>query len=272
MDLSNIRLVGLDLDGTLLHDDKILSDRTRNAIEHLHKKGIEIVPITGRPYAGVPDFLKNMECIDYIISNNGSYIMRNNEIVFNFAMDREKASEIMSIIAGDDCMVEVFSGGWGYIEQYVDDFYHKVIPEDSPSGEYIYGSRKIIDSIDELMGSVDGVDELFVICVKDGTRERIIDLIKDIDGIQYWKFADDFIEITKKGTDKGTALKRLCEEIGIDLADTIAFGDGENDLPFLNTAGVAVAMANAADAVRAKADIVTLSNNEDGVAHILEQI
>lgn len=272
MDLSNIKLVGLDLDGTLLHDDKAFSQRNRDAIINLHNRGVEIVPITGRPYAGVPDVLKEMAEVDYIISNNGSYIMKNGEIVFNFAMDRDKANEIMDIISGEECMVEIFSGGWGYIEKQVDAYFHTVIPEDTPTGEYIYGSRKTIDSVDELMGSIDGVDEIFVICLKDGVREHIIDKIKDVEGIQYWRFADDFIEITKKGTDKGTALKKLCKYLDIDLADTIAFGDAENDLPFLNTAGVAVAMGNAADVVKQRADIVTLVNNEDGVAHILEQI
>lgn len=272
MDLSNIKLVGLDLDGTLLHDDKGLSPRSREAIKNLHKKGIEIVPITGRPYAGVPDELKNMQEIDYIISNNGSYIMKNGEIMFNFAMDKNKASEILGIISTEECMVEIFSGGWGYIEQYVDDYYHTVIPEDSPAGEYIYGSRRIIDSLDELMEGITGVDEIFVICLKNGVRENIVGKIKSVDGIQHWNFANDFVEITKKGTDKGTALAKLCEYLGIDSADTIAFGDGENDLPFLDTAGVAVAMGNATDVVKAKADIVTLTNNEDGVAKILENI
>lgn len=272
MDLSNIKLVGLDLDGTLLNDDKALTARTKNAIKRLHKKGIEIVPITGRPYAGVPELLKNMDEVDYIISNNGSYIMKNCEIIFNYAMDKVKAKSILDMISTEDCMVEVFSGGWGYIERYVDDYYHTVIPEDSPSGEYIYGSRKIIDSIDDLMDNITGVDEIFVICLKDGVRDRINDIIKNVDGIQYWNFANDFVEITKKGTDKGMALAKLCEQLGIDLKDTIAFGDGENDLPFLQTAGVSVAMGNAADAVKAKADIVTLTNNEDGVATILENI
>ena len=84
--------------------------------------------------------------------------------------------------------------------------------------------------------------------------------------------ADRFLEITKAGTDKGTALQMLCKHLGIGLNEVIAFGDGENDLQFLQKAGTAVAMGNAVDCVKEMADIITDTNDNNGVEKALKDL
>ena len=84
--------------------------------------------------------------------------------------------------------------------------------------------------------------------------------------------ADRFLEITRGGTDKGTALEMLCNHLKIKLEEVIAFGDGENDLQFLDKAGTAIAMGNAGDSVKAQADIITDTNNNQGVLKALKNL
>ncbi len=272
MDFSNIRLIGLDLDGTLLHDDKTISDRTKIALSNLAKKGIEIVPITGRPLAGIPDDIINMDEIRYIIYSNGSQILDNDKLLFSFTIDNAVAKEVVALLRQYECMFEVFVDGWGYIEPSVDEYYHTAFSEESPVGKYVFGSRRVIDSIDDLLGEGSDVDEIFVICKSSNMRSDILDKASEIKGIERWSLGDVFFEMTRENSNKGEALSVLCQHLGIDLADTMAFGDGENDLTFLQKSGVAVVMQNAVDTVKQYADIITLSNDDDGVAHILEQI
>lgn len=272
MDFSNVKLIGIDLDGTLLHDDKSMSERTRNAIISASNKGIEVVPITGRPIVGIPDFIKNMKEINYIIYSNGSHILKNGESLCSFAMPNDKAKIVLKKLRELDCMFEVFSDGWGHIEQSVDDFFHTVIKEGTPIGDYIYGSRKIVPSIEEMLAGDKEVDEFFIICKDAETRQSLISSIEDIDGIHHWYLDDIFLEITNNGTNKGNALSALCDHLGIGLENTMAFGDAENDMSFLEKAGIAVAMDNAHPRVKSRADIITESNNNDGVAKIIEKI
>lgn len=272
MDYSSIKLIGLDLDGTLLHDDKTMSTRTKNAIEQASALGIKVVPITGRPIAGIPDFITLMPEIKYMIYNNGSQIIEGDKTLFSFSLDKQKAVQIMSLIKSMGAMVEVFVDGWGYIEPYVDEFYHSVIPEDTPIGQYIYSSRRVVSSINDVVAKGDCINEIFVICPNPECRPDIVDAIKEIDEIHYWTLDPIFVEITRENTNKGVALETLCNLLGIDICDAIAFGDGENDLPFLQKAGVAVAMDNAPDVVKESADIIADTNNNDGVAKIIEKI
>lgn len=272
MDFSHIKLVGLDLDGTLLHEDKTISDRTKAVLSNISKKGIEIVPITGRPLAGIFDEIRDLDFIKYIIYSNGSQILCDDKNLFSFAIANKDAKDVVAILRDFDCMFEVFIDGWGYIEPDVDKHYHTAFSEESPVGKYVFGSRKVVDSLDDLLDSGKDVDEIFVICKSKESRAEIFDAVSSVDGIERWSLGDNFFEMTKENANKGEALSVLCEHLGIDLADTMAFGDGENDLTFLQRAGVSIAMQNALDVVKQYADIITLSNDEDGVAEILEQI
>lgn len=273
MNYKNIKLIGLDLDGTLLTSNKEITERTLKAVNAAIENGIEVVPITGRPLAGMPECVSNIIGINYIICSNGSQVMKNGEQLFSFTMSADKTRRIIEKLKKLECIYEVFSDGWGYIENDVNDFYLKHIDPETPVGKYIFSSRKIADSIDEMyQDDSRETDEIFITCNDSDHRARLIDELADIEQIQYCCLADNYIEITNEGTDKGEALKALCDYIGIDLCDTIAFGDAENDLLFLNKAGIAVAMENATDATKAKADIITASNDEDGVAKIIEKI
>lgn len=268
------KLIGLDLDGTLLRSDKSLEKSTIKLLEELSKKGIHIVPITGRPLSGVPQAVREIDGVDYIISNNGSKTVDNKTgaDIFSLAMTNEQSCEVITQVKKTGAMFEVFTNHFGYCEKsvfehYKDEFAGTVV------GDYIFSSRKKIDSIDALFDNTSNeADEVFIICKDEADRERIKKHTDKISDIQYCMLADRFLEITKAGTDKGTALQMLCKHLGIDLNEVIAFGDGENDLQFLQKAGTAVAMGNAVDCVKEMADIITDTNDNNGVEKALKDL
>lgn len=268
------KMIGLDLDGTLLKDDKSIDTKTKEYLETLSANGVHIVPITGRPLSGVPDCVRNIKGVDYIISNNGSKTVLNstNKTLFSLAMDNETSKRVIEAVKQTGAIFEVFLNHYGYCEKFVFDHYKEVYTG-TVLGDYIFSSRKQVDSLMTLFDDKNAeADEVFIICKDNNDREIIKAQTDKISGIQYCMLADRFLEITKNGTDKGTALELLCNHLKIKPDKVIAFGDGENDLQFLNKAGTAVAMGNATDIVKAQADIITDTNNNQGVLKALKNL
>lgn len=268
------KLIGLDLDGTLLKEDKSIDEETKEYLENLSKKGVHIVPITGRPLSGIPQSVRNINGIDYVISNNGSKITDNKtgENLFSFAMTNEVSKQVINTVRQTGAMFEVFVNHYGYCEKNVFDYYKKAYTN-TVIGDYIFSSRKLIDSLSTLFDNAQNeADEVFIICADSEDRQRIKAQTDKIGSIQYCMLADRFLEITNNGTDKGKALEALCNRLDVKLSEVIAFGDGENDLQFLQKAGTAVAMGNATDSVKAQADIVTDTNESQGVLKALKDL
>ena len=267
-------MIGLDLDGTLLKDDKSIDTKTKEYLETLSENGVHIVPITGRPLSGIPDCVRNIKGVDYIISNNGSKTVLNstNETLFSLAMDNATSKRVIESVKQTGAIFEVFLNHYGYCEKFVFDHYKEVYTG-TVIGDYIFSSRKQVDNLMTLFDDKNAeADEVFIICKDSNDREKIKAQTDKIIGIQYCMLADRFLEITKNGTDKSTALEMLCNHLKIGLDKVIAFGDGENDLQFLNKAGIAVAMGNASDSVKAQADIITDTNNNQGVLKALKNL
>lgn len=268
------KMIGLDLDGTLLKDDKSIDTKTKEYLETLSENGVHIVPITGRPLSGIPDCVRSIKGVDYIISNNGSKTVLNstNETLFSLAMDNATSKRVIESVRQTGAIFEVFLNHYGYCEKFVFDHYKEVYTG-TVLGDYIFSSRKQVDSLMTLFDDKNAeADEVFIICKNSDDREIIKAQTDKISGIQYCMLADRFLEITKNGTDKGTALELLCNHLRIKPDKVIAFGDGENDLQFLNKAGTAVAMGNATDSVKAQADIITDTNNNQGVLKALKNL
>lgn len=274
MELQDIKLVGVDLDGTLLTDDKELTPEIVRTIRQLKKKNIHFVPITGRPLSGIPDCIREIEEIEYAITSNGSQItkLKTSNALFSFAIDNEKTNEIIELLENENCMYEVFADSVGYIKQGEYD-QHKKRFAGTPFGEYLFKSRRVTPNIKDLFLTTNKpADEVFILCDNEEIRNSIANKMAKISGIQLCIIGDKYLEITKENVDKGSALLQLCTHLGIDIKQTIAFGDGENDLQFMEKAGIAVAMENAVDIIKEKSDFITKSNNENGVYEFLKTL
>lgn len=274
MDFKSIKLVGVDLDGTFLRDDKTISPSAGKITEQLYNRGILLVPITGRPLNGVPQCIRDIPQIEYIICSNGAQLidLKSGKSLCSYTISNKKSNEIIRLLQNTDCFFEAFADGVGYVEPMVYKYYEEAY-KNTVLWDYIYTSRQLVDSVAALFdGTGRCADEFFITCKSNEVRNKLKAELTESGGIQLCELGDCFIEITRIGTDKGNALAALCDMLKIDVKDTIAFGDGENDMQLMQRAGIAVAMHNAHICIKQKADIIAKSNNDDGVVEILEKI
>lgn len=269
-----IKLIGADLDGTLLNDEKQLCPGAAETIKRAREAGIYVVPVTGRPFKGIPECVRELPEIEYIIASNGAAIIdaKSGEYIYSFSMTNEKSLEVFNLLKSSDCLFEPFSDGVCYTERKIIDSYIGYF-KGTPVEEYLRSTRVICNSLEALFKEQNKrADEFFVSCESRAERNKITALLKKTEGVQFWFYDDRYIEITKENCDKGSALETLCRHLNINTENTMAFGDGENDLLFLEKAGVSVAMENAAKSVKQRADIIADTNNNNGVCKIIETL
>ncbi len=274
MKLNNIKLAAADLDGTLFNSSKKLDTRAKKAIRRLSEKGIQTVPVTGRPFSGLSDEVLGINEISYAITNNGAEIidLKAKKPIYSRQIKNSQALEIIKKAEALNTVFEVFSGGFGYLTQKAMDNYMNIHGE-TPVGQYIKSSRRIVNSVYDFIkeNSLDA-DEIFITIPNDAVKKQLENMLDTIDDIQYWSIFNKFIEVTDKDADKGKAFNFLADYLNIEIENTIAFGDGENDITLLKSAGVSVAMDNAEETVKSIANIITASNDNFGVAEILEKL
>ena len=273
MDFSNIKLAAIDLDGTLLSDGKSLCEGAKEIIISAAERGVNIVPITGRPLFGIPKCVTELGVSDYYITSNGAQIIdaESGKSLYSYALSNEKTLKIMNILRSFPCLFEPFCDGVGYTEQHIFDFYMSRF-KSTPLEAYFLASRTICNGYDVIFKDASKcADEFFVTCPDEKTRNELISAVEAVGDVQFCTHRDRFLEISEKGADKGNALRKICEHIGVDIAQTIAFGDGENDILLLKAAGIGVAMENAEPRLKQYADIIAKTNNENGVCEILKK-
>lgn len=263
LDCSRVRLVATDLDGTLLRSDETVSVRTRNALAELEAADIDLVFITARP----PRW---MTPIAAMTGHHGIAICANGAITYDMAAERivdsrplpaEAAFEIVKrlreAVPGGTFAIETIAG-FACEPGHLQDEWESDPPLadilvllESPAVKLMFGHPDW--TADQLLAvALDSVGELAEVTHSNPLRSAI--------------------EISACGVSKATTLARLCSSRGIDSAQVLAFGDMPNDLPMLAWAGTAVAVANAHSDLLAAVPNVTASNDDDGVAHVLERL
>lgn len=265
-----IRMVGFDLDGTLLTTDKRLTEYTAKILKEAIAGGVIVLPVTGRPLIGVPEEISGFEGLRYMITSNGARVVEDGKTIHENLLSVEKARKILDIFEDYDTLQDVYFDGQGYMPK-------AFIPRigeyvSSPAMvRYMTSTRRAVDSIrgklDEEDRSLDKIQALFRNKEEQFKAWKRIEALGDL---EVTGALDKNIEVNAGGVHKGAALLWLAEKLGIPREEVMAFGDGSNDIMMLKEAGTGVAMANAVPAVLEAADMVTLSNDEDGVAKIVE--
>lgn len=274
--MSHIQLVALDLDGTLFNNKSIIPPANIEAIRRITGAGVYAVISTGRPLTGLPwDQLEDTG-IDYAITTNGGgvYRLSTKECLCDGSMPEETILPILSFLMQKDIHLDAFIDGQGVSPTKCREIGLKLSVPDELK-KYIVESRMRVDDLEAYIRtnhlSVQKVTLNFLLN-DDGTfrdREEVKAYLESNPNVSCVCGGYHNLEFTRADISKGVGLKRLCEHLGIDIADTMAVGDTENDLSILEAAGVAVAMGNATDAVKELSDYVTSSNEEDGVAHAI---
>ena len=268
-----IRMIGLDLDGTLLNSEKQLTAYTREGLKKAIEQEVAVVVATGRPFSGVPDELKYFPGIRYALTANGARIldMQKQKVVYENLLSVESAEKVIDILRKHHAIHEFFVDGVGYMnEDGLKNVYAYF--EDPHMAEYLQSTRIPVKDVKEKLQTMKcEVDKLQGIFRNQKDKEEALEELNTLSGIVVTAAMDNNLEINKEGTNKGRGLLQLGKSLGISREEIMACGDGGNDVEMLKEVGFAVAMANGSDPVKKAADFVTVSNDEDGVAKAIER-
>ena len=258
------RMIVSDMDGTLLRSDCTISERNADAIRHATDSGIKFVLATGRPIQGVRDYAAMLGLSGPVITYNGAVVvdLATEEILYEESMNRADAELSLRLGQEYDTTMCIWSRGQLYVNKIngrAEDY--KKISGVEPVVVTDY--TKILDQgITKILwyDTPEMIGQMPDVMAAKGFTSTTFCLSKPY-----------FLEFFSSNVSKAAAVGKVCEINGISPDEVIAIGDAPNDLSMLEFAGLGVAMENALDEVKAAVSTVTKSNDDDGVAEVIER-
>lgn len=258
----------LDLDGTLTNRDKVITPRTKEALMEMQKMGRRVVLASGRPTKGIRHLAKELELARYggcILSFNGGMIIdcATGETLFSRLLPVESNRRIVELAMEHRVDILTYEG--------------EEIISNNRENEYAQAESRInsmeIRQVENMAEYVDFAVPKYIMLDDGDYLATVEPKVKAALGKNFSVYRSDpyFLEILPKGIDKAQSLERLLGHLGISRERMIACGDGYNDLSMIRYAGLGVAMENAVLSLRKEADYITSSNNDDGVAEVIEK-
>ncbi|MBE5999099.1 MAG: hypothetical protein E7237_05750 [Sarcina sp.] len=368
MDNKTIRMIGIDLDGTLLTMSKELTNSARKSVEEAIRAGIEVVPVTGRPLAGVPAEVLAIPGIRYIITSNGAntydlsawdrengfltalregtglppgregdnlsgsahtgavhadtvhadaagtaaenagavhadaadtaaenagevntdamnegvlrrYPLPGEAVLRKEHMPHETVREILAAAGGEGVIREIFLRGVGYHDEKTQKMLEDRFSIRPPILRYINRSRRVVRDFEDLLSEESShVENISLMFLSRESRDSVFGKLKKIRGSRGEKIIHVLLpwltdlEVTHVLADKWLAVRDLADRLGVCPGQIMTLGDGDNDRPMLQNAGLGIAMGNAPDFVKMTADLITLDNEHDGAAAAIRQV
>lgn len=268
----NIRMICMDLDGTALGlDHKSFSPRLEAALERAHERGILIVPVTGRQFGLLPDCLTPPPAwADAAVLCNGGQArkMATGEVLYRLDIEQSELYKLRDLAEQFDLPIE-FS---------VDSRLHLTkrsfeLQQGWPGLEFHLGTILpkcgiIVDGLDPVFEQA--VEKVNLLCIPAEKREAVEAALREINVCAVWASATS-MEITHPDASKGNGLQALCRMFGVPAENVMALGDSGNDESMLRAAGLGIAMGNAPEPIKAIADAVTETNENDGAAIAIER-
>lgn len=260
------RALAVDLDGTLLNSRHCIDPETADALARLREAGVSVIGVTGR---SLEEFHPMRSCFDFsrdwAIVQGGSMILQylENRIVCDFCTINMDDRRLL-LRLGRECGFPplVYAGDKVYSEPQVN-AYHPVYEEMMKHPvTYIPDMTQLIEDYPigkiSMMGEPDAMRELDAVMRKEGVKSS-------------WGFSSSYgIDVVART--KPDALRIVLERLGIGREETVCVGDSDNDISFVRFGGLGVAMANATPGLMAVADYVTLDNNSNGVAYLIDHV
>lgn len=263
------KLIAMDLDGTLNNDQKIITEKTKAALMAAQKQGIRLALASARPSPGLfkeRDILRLQDYKGILMSYNGGRIVdaESGKVLFETSMDLQETKQVLRKLEHlpvtpilDDGVRFYVTDKNGYKVDYECKNNNMVCTEVGNLADFLtFAPIKILMSVQP--------EELAEV------QKQIADFLPE--SLSVVQTAAFYLEVIPKVINKGQGIRDICKVLEIDPSEAISFGDAANDIPMLEAAGMGVAMGNAQEAVKQAADMVTLSNNEDGIAAALEKL
>ncbi|RHW38092.1 HAD family phosphatase [Neobacillus notoginsengisoli] len=241
-DQLDIKLIALDMDGTLLDDNLEVSAENRQAIREAEEKGIKVVLSTGRNLTTCRDYAVSLQLSSYLVTINGAEI---------YGPEGE-------LVERNPVSLPLMQWMFDVSKKHNTNFW-------AISTTDIFRNRmpKAIDQHEWLKFGFDIPD--------DAVRETVLGLLREKGELEISNSSPTNLEVNAVGINKAVALNKVCEKLDIKMENVMAVGDSLNDILMIKEAGVGVAMGNAQDIIKQEADWVTVSNNESGVAKAIRE-
>lgn len=270
----NIKMIGFDLDGTMLNSNKEISDYTRKVISDAVKQGVIILPATGRPLTGIPKPVMELPGIRYAVTANGARVVDvlENKVLHEALLPYEKGKELFDIFEKYDTYREVYYDGVGYATAEMVERLEEYMPI-KPMIEYMRTTRRQVQDVDVMFREKKlAADKIQAFFRDTETRDRAMKEVKEkVQGVAVTSALGNNIEANGEEAQKGIALLKLGALLGIEKDEIMAFGDGSNDMDMIRRVGFGVAMENGIDEIKEAADYITVTNDEHGVAKAIEK-
>lgn len=271
--MKHIKMIGLDLDGTLLNGRKEVTDHTRKILEQAIAQGIIVLVATGRPLTGILGQVRAIQGMQYALTTNGAriYDLLQDRTILEHPLSGEKAKKVLKIAGKYDTLQEAYFDREVYAQE--DQLkrishYHK----NPHMWEYVRATRTAVPSMIEWYEECGrDADKLQLMFADMQELAHARKELEKIPGLVLTGSLGNNIEVNAEGIDKGIGILELGRRLGISREEIMACGDGDNDLEMLKAVGVGVAMGNADAVVKAAADYVTDTNEEEGVAKAVEK-
>lgn len=261
-DLSHIKLIATDMDRTLLADDGTMPPQMHELIERMDRAGILLCAASGRPNYTLRDMFPDADRMALVADNGGAVFCRG-ELISTSLLAVDTYQELIAFTAADGRGVSTVCGIDACQIQKDERRYDDVFRR-------FYTQIDYIDRLEDLTCDVNKYTVFFPA----GDSEDVFGSYLDAwsDRLAVTVGGKEWIDVMNKGVNKGVGLAQLCDHLGIALADTLALGDTYNDIEMLEAAGHGYVMANADEHMHAHANFMAPSNNERGVAQVIEAV
>ena len=276
--MDGIKIIALDLDGTLLDSEKRLSEVNREALARAAEKGALIVPTTGRFFGMMPSAVRDLPFVRYAITINGAqvYDRETDTAIVRDEIPLDMALGVMEVLDRYDVIYDCYRQNWGWMTAALQD----KAADYATNEHYLKMVREFREPVPELKQhlretAADGdVQKIMLFAPNSQVSGLSSQVLESITAEIKEKFPDikvtsstwNNIELNIKTAHKGNALRHFAKCLGFGLENCMAFGDGMNDFTMVEAAGLGVAMANAEPEVKRVAKWIAPSNDENGVA------
>jgi len=267
------KLFVADMDGTLLNDHKELSDQDIQAIKKLQDFGIRFAVATGRHDSMIKSYLKHLDLHVPVISCNGAMVREpfSDQIFLAEALPKEQSLHVIDVCRNWNASFHIYGHESIYGEKLSHKmlYYHnlnKTLPSDEQTRLVV-----VPDCKDIVLNGSEPLYKFLIISDRSKDLLDMMDQIAKIEGLTACRSMPLLCDVMKEGVSKAYALQKLSESLGIKRSEIAAIGDQYNDIDLIEYAGLGIAVANAEDALKEKADIITISNNnENAVSEAIE--